>query len=290
MTLAFVDILCSLPLGAYVVYIGSHGLRLRPWISWADTHYDFGRIEQVPSLIWRNDPSAKISTELDRWIGVFCAFSFFALFGFANEAQKNYRLAFWYVARKFGYQQPQNKAPKLPNPKYQPMSGDSLPLYRVSDGKVGKAHKTDSALFKGTVCLTSSFENSSTVLCSPTTPPTSPPSYEWPSTPNSLHDGKHLSLMTNGSTECRNSMSSTPLSSPTSTVLEHGDLAARSSYSSPGATDVPRPEPVHLPHSRTESDTPPNQPPLPPPFSPVAPYHRPLSPDIYPRSQPFGGF
>ncbi|KAK1230773.1 a-factor receptor [Marasmius sp. AFHP31] len=280
MTLALVDILFSIPLASYVIYIGSSGLKLSPWISWEDTHYDFGRIVKVPALIWRNNSSSVISVELNRWIGVVCAITFFALFGFANEAKKNYRLAFWSVARIFGYRPQPNKATKPKPSQYQP-AGDSLPMYRVSDRK---AQSTDADLFKTTVDFTSSFGNSSTTLASPS----SPPSYEWPSTPTSPPDTKHLSLSTIHSVDRRTSTSSVPPSSP-STTLEHASPTPAVHAENPSAEDVARPAPVYLP-LHTQSEVLPTDLPVSPPFSPVAPYHRPLSPDVYPHSKPFGGF
>ncbi|KAJ7238654.1 hypothetical protein C8J57DRAFT_1246354 [Mycena rebaudengoi] len=41
--------------------------------------------------------------ELTRWTALSCALVFFAFFGFAVEARKNYRTAFWAVAKCVGY-------------------------------------------------------------------------------------------------------------------------------------------------------------------------------------------
>ncbi|KAJ7323493.1 hypothetical protein DFH08DRAFT_969047 [Mycena albidolilacea] len=56
------------------------------WVSWADadTHADFCVIGRYSG--------AQVTVELSHWAGVVCAVSFF---GFAAEARKNYRLAFW---------------------------------------------------------------------------------------------------------------------------------------------------------------------------------------------------
>ncbi|KAG7442035.1 uncharacterized protein BT62DRAFT_1079571 [Guyanagaster necrorhizus] len=45
---------------------------------------------KIPALIWCSDYSYEISVELTRWLSVFCAFLFCALFGFASEAKKPY--------------------------------------------------------------------------------------------------------------------------------------------------------------------------------------------------------
>ncbi|KAF8884497.1 STE3-like pheromone receptor [Infundibulicybe gibba] len=103
MLLALVDMMFTVPLGIYTIYIGTKGVGLAPWISWEDTHFNFARVKLVPALFWRSDPAFQTSVELTRWLPVFCAFLFFGLFGFASEAQKHYRLAFWWVAKRFGF-------------------------------------------------------------------------------------------------------------------------------------------------------------------------------------------
>ncbi|PBK68296.1 STE3-like pheromone receptor [Armillaria solidipes] len=117
MILSLADMFCTIPLAIYTMYIGAKGVPLAPWISWEDTHYDFGRVGRIPALIWRTDRSYDITVELHRWIFVFCAFIFFALFGFASEAKKHYRMAFWAVAKRFGFK-PKVQSPKMSLPRY----------------------------------------------------------------------------------------------------------------------------------------------------------------------------
>ncbi|KAJ3782798.1 pheromone receptor [Lentinula aff. detonsa] len=103
MLLALIDIMCTIPLGIYIIYIELKGTHLAPWISWDDTHFDFGRVVLIPAAIWRSDSTHTVAVELNRWVPIFCAFIFFALFGFAEEALKNYRRAFWLIARRLGF-------------------------------------------------------------------------------------------------------------------------------------------------------------------------------------------
>ncbi|KII83813.1 hypothetical protein PLICRDRAFT_119070 [Plicaturopsis crispa FD-325 SS-3] len=107
--LACIEMLCTIPLGIYSMYIANQDVELSPYISWANVHFDFGRIGLFPALVWRSDPSFQISAELTRWLYPFCALLFFALFGFAGEAQKNYSIAFWAVAKRFGFNPPASK-------------------------------------------------------------------------------------------------------------------------------------------------------------------------------------
>jgi len=102
MGLAGIEMLCTIPLGAYVIYLNTTAQIVYPWVSWADTHYDFSRVEQYPSIIWRMSDAAVLSIELSRWFLVICAFIFFAFFGFADEARKNYRLAYVSVTKRVG--------------------------------------------------------------------------------------------------------------------------------------------------------------------------------------------
>jgi pheromone a factor receptor len=102
MGLAGIEMLCTIPLGIYVIYLNATAQPVFPWISWADTHSDFSRVEQIASVFWRMDNPTVLSLELSRWLLVVCAFIFFAFFGFADEARKNYRLAYVSVAKRVG--------------------------------------------------------------------------------------------------------------------------------------------------------------------------------------------
>ncbi|KAJ3872191.1 pheromone receptor [Lentinula edodes] len=103
MLLALIDIMCTVPIGTYTIYISLKGVTLISWISWDDTHFDFGRVVLIPAVIWRSDPKVYTSIQMTRWLPIACALVFFALFGFAEEAMKNYRRAFWFFARRLGF-------------------------------------------------------------------------------------------------------------------------------------------------------------------------------------------
>nr|AVI69657.1 pheromone receptor [Cyclocybe aegerita] len=102
MCLAGIEVLCTVPLGAYAVYLNAADHGIRPWKGWADTHAGFSRVDQFPAMLWRRDHITEISLELTRWLCVVCAVVFFAFFGFADEARKNYRSAIQSVAKKVG--------------------------------------------------------------------------------------------------------------------------------------------------------------------------------------------
>jgi len=101
MCLAGVELLCTVPMGCYVLYRNSQNNAIRPWTSWERVHWRFSRVDNVPAAIWRADPYAG-SVELTRWLGIICAIIFFAFFGFADEARKRYRSAMQSITKRVG--------------------------------------------------------------------------------------------------------------------------------------------------------------------------------------------
>jgi pheromone a factor receptor len=101
MAIAGVEMLATIPLGTYLIVYESKS-PLEHWKSWADSHANYSRVLQVPSLIWKHDPALVHGLELHRWSLVGCAFVFFALFGFADEARLHYRLVYTSLASHIG--------------------------------------------------------------------------------------------------------------------------------------------------------------------------------------------
>ncbi|EGN92607.1 hypothetical protein SERLA73DRAFT_79423 [Serpula lacrymans var. lacrymans S7.3] len=155
MMLAVIEMMCTIPIGIYSMYISTQGVQLFPYISWANVHYQFSYVEQVPSVIWQSDPSYLVSVELTHWLFPICAILFFALFGFAGEAQKNYRAVFFWTANRVGYAPPVKKSPfPIPPRRNGPMqpnaltSVGSLPVYvaSYSPSTPGQKHRPDSLM------------------------------------------------------------------------------------------------------------------------------------------------
>lgn len=103
MMLALAEMLCTIPIGIYSVYIANKGVPIQPWVSWAVTHYEFSYVGQIPAAVWMSDPNFRLSVELTRWLFPASGLLFFLLFGLGTEARKNYRAAFLRVAKLFGY-------------------------------------------------------------------------------------------------------------------------------------------------------------------------------------------
>ncbi|RPD76939.1 STE3-domain-containing protein [Lentinus tigrinus ALCF2SS1-7] len=91
-----------LPLSAFSIYINTAGLTVQPWVSWANTHYNFSFVELFPTFVWQGKLASHVAIEMGRWVYPCSAIMFFMLFGFAEEARRCYSTAFWRVAKIFG--------------------------------------------------------------------------------------------------------------------------------------------------------------------------------------------
>lgn len=94
MALAGVEVLCTTPISIFLMVLNLTAAPLDPWVSWSDTHFNFSRVGQFPAVLWTLDRWLVVGIQVNRWSGPFCAFIFFAFFGFASEARKNYCNAF----------------------------------------------------------------------------------------------------------------------------------------------------------------------------------------------------
>jgi pheromone a factor receptor len=124
MVLAGIELTCCIPFTITTLVLNATRGEVRPWISWEDTHYGkqsfslflflastwkiyhssgFSRVDQFPAMIWRSDTDMNTGIEMTRWLMVVCGLIFFAFFGFADEAQKHYKIAFDSVAKRVGY-------------------------------------------------------------------------------------------------------------------------------------------------------------------------------------------
>ncbi|KAK7680870.1 hypothetical protein QCA50_016180 [Cerrena zonata] len=113
MALAFTDLCLTVPLGIYQVCSNAVGGDVEPWRGWADAHFNFNRVGQFPAGMWRADRNVEIPLELDRWIVPCCAFIFFAYFGFAEEARRNYVNAYRFVTAPFRKLRSKSSSEKL---------------------------------------------------------------------------------------------------------------------------------------------------------------------------------
>ena len=93
------DLLVGIPITLYYLYNTIAVVTLDPFSS--PTQEQFSQIFQVPAVIWRSTTFSELNFELNRWIVVWGAFVFFAIFGFTEEARNNYRAMLQYVIQFF---------------------------------------------------------------------------------------------------------------------------------------------------------------------------------------------
>ena len=102
MAISASEILGTIPLGTLCI-VKNVKLGVNPWRGWAYTHEHYSVVYQVPASIWKNEPDDVFALEMFRWSLVLCAFVFFALFGFADEARRHYRSVYASIASRIGY-------------------------------------------------------------------------------------------------------------------------------------------------------------------------------------------
>jgi pheromone a factor receptor len=102
MAISASEILGTIPLGTLFM-VKNVKLGVDPWRGWVYTHEHYSVVYQVPASIWKNEPDSVFALEMFRWSLVLCAFVFFALFGFADEACRHYRSVYASIASHIGY-------------------------------------------------------------------------------------------------------------------------------------------------------------------------------------------
>ncbi|KAI0271189.1 pheromone A receptor-domain-containing protein [Russula aff. rugulosa BPL654] len=102
MVVSVAEILGTLPLGTYYI-VRSSKSGVTPWRGWTYTHEGYSAVYQIPASIWKNNSESVFNLEMYRWSLVLCAFLFFALFGFAEEARRHYRQMYASVVSRIGF-------------------------------------------------------------------------------------------------------------------------------------------------------------------------------------------
>jgi pheromone a factor receptor len=87
--MASTDAFLTIPIAATMVGLNA-GIGVAPWISWADTHFDFNRVELYPRMYWAMSPISAIMTELTRWSVVASALVFIVIFAPAAVSRRRY--------------------------------------------------------------------------------------------------------------------------------------------------------------------------------------------------------
>lgn len=103
MALCMTELSLTIPLSVAIIWVNAVAFPLDPWTSLSDTHYDYGRVEQITRAIYTQNKYMVMSIEFTKWTSPASGIIFFAYFGFADEAVRHYKKAFWVVASRFGY-------------------------------------------------------------------------------------------------------------------------------------------------------------------------------------------
>ena len=107
--LSAVGIVLHLPLSLWIIIVNSTAYTVYPWVSWDNTHSNFGRISYFNRFIIQNSPDAAMQLSVTLWVVWLCAIVYFSLWGFGQEAMKNYRGFIGAILRPFGITYPQKK-------------------------------------------------------------------------------------------------------------------------------------------------------------------------------------
>lgn len=176
MSLAVVEIICTTPLAAFVVWLDATAQPIEPWRGLADAHFNFSRVDQVAAVQWKPVHLLHVSLELTRWSPVICAIVFFGFFGFAVEARRHYRDAFWVVVKPFGLSRPSPHTTLHSSAAYVPLLPPlSIPHTNKSSPTVHVPH-LNSAPYKCPLPPTSPYTTSSAPTATPLHPPSPTPS------------------------------------------------------------------------------------------------------------------
>ncbi|KAF8630091.1 hypothetical protein AX17_005489 [Amanita inopinata Kibby_2008] len=133
--LAMTEMMFITPLAIVIIVLNATTTKIGPWISWENTHYAYSRVEQIPGFIWRSNQLLVVSMELTRWSAPFCAFVFFAFFGFAEEARKHYCMVFDTIKNKVGLGRRSPPATKTMRSQSPMKLTGLLPLFAMSPSK-----------------------------------------------------------------------------------------------------------------------------------------------------------
>ena len=82
------------------------------WPGWEVVHADFGRVDQIPRMVWVGRGSySGFGVELKRWVPVACALVAFLVLGTTREAGARYRAFGRMVLRLLGGRDGQQDEP-----------------------------------------------------------------------------------------------------------------------------------------------------------------------------------
>jgi len=106
MALSMTELLLTIPLAIMTIAINATAMPVERWTGLADAHFEFSRVEQFPRILYSQNELFSRGLEFTRWMCPVSSLLIFAYFGFADEAIRHYKLAFWAIAKRFGFYPP----------------------------------------------------------------------------------------------------------------------------------------------------------------------------------------
>ncbi|KIM27261.1 hypothetical protein M408DRAFT_330161 [Serendipita vermifera MAFF 305830] len=107
--LAAVSVVFHLPLSLWVMLYSATVLHVSPWISWEDTHSNYGRIAYYSRLTLSQLPDLVTQMSVVYWSTALCGFNYFILFAFGEEVVKYYQGIIGAMLKPFGIQYPKKR-------------------------------------------------------------------------------------------------------------------------------------------------------------------------------------
>ncbi|KIM23948.1 hypothetical protein M408DRAFT_246575 [Serendipita vermifera MAFF 305830] len=110
MWLCCIDLVIAIPWHTYIIIDNLVNVPLFPWVSWAETQFDWYRIDFYRRIIIDMSPYLRLQLIGFLFIQPVIAIVFFLLFGLTRETVKGYANAWYFVMRPFGIKRPARTA------------------------------------------------------------------------------------------------------------------------------------------------------------------------------------
>ncbi|KAG8977305.1 a-factor receptor, partial [Tulasnella sp. 427] len=137
--LAATEILFSLPFRSYMLFLKLED-ELYPWVSWADTHYNFNRVEKRPYGWVTAYPGFLTQVNVSRYSLPLGSLLFFLYVGLAGESGMFYRRQCWRLAKCLGIPGPSEAALSTPGMSLPPRVTASSQLRASSPANVTQSN------------------------------------------------------------------------------------------------------------------------------------------------------
>ena len=94
MAMCLIEIVLTIPLCGFVLFISFNELDVYPWKGLSDLHQDFGRIDEYSADEWTSIPGFRMNNVSNQCMTFGCAAVYFCFFGLSEEAREHYRQAY----------------------------------------------------------------------------------------------------------------------------------------------------------------------------------------------------